>query len=39
MAKKAAAKKAPVKEVKKAAPNPLFPKRPKNVRIGGDVRV
>jgi hypothetical protein len=37
MVKKAAAK-AP--EVKKTKPeNPLFPKRPKNFRIGGDIRV
>ena len=47
MAKKSAAKAAPAAAPKAAAKvtkaakvaNPLFPKRPKNFRVGGDVRV
>lgn len=36
MVRRAPAKPAPTK--KKAAPNPLFPARPRNFRIGGDIR-
>jgi len=37
-AKKPAAKKPVAKAGKKVAENPLFPSRPKNMRVGGDVR-
>ena len=36
---KTTAKKATKKVVEAKGPNPLFPARPKNFRIGGDIRV
>jgi hypothetical protein len=38
-AKSAAAVKGKTVEKEKKGDNPLFPKRPKNFRVGGDIRV